>query len=438
MEKDKKIKIFVIIICTGFLIGVFYHYYLGVIKGMPYPANTFLFIPADRFNDFFNTIKFTDYSPVNFTQYPVKYYGYVQTSNYFPGTFLISDLFVTINFHLIRPHDISLSLFILTIIIFILFYSWTNLNIANKNHRLISTIVFSFLTYPVLFVIDRANFEIFILIFLSLFIYLYQKGKFSLAIIPLSLAISMKLYPAVFLVLLISDRKIKQVFLTLLLSCTFIVFPLIALMKGGFYENFYKMLSVLRGYNNAVANDFGFDFGHSLYGLIKVPYLYYNWDSSSLFIIWPKIAFILMSIISLYVILIEKDFWKKIALIIMCMCLFPFVSADYKLINFFIPIFIFLNEQKLPTSNSLKKKQVQKNNPRENITYIYVVLFALLLIPKNFRYITPFSEDVFINPSIMVLITVIIIYSGTVKIKNLKEVVTRKINFLLFKSASIV
>ena len=67
---------------------------------------------------------------------------------------------------------------------------------------------------------------------------------------------------------------------------------------------------------------------------------------------------------------IETDFWKKVSLLVFIMLLFPYTSADYKLLHLFIPIVLFINN-----------KKEEKND------LIYTILFALLLIPKNYRFI---------------------------------------------------
>ena len=55
MDKRQKINLLSAIILTGLAASVIFHCILGFYKGFVYPYNTFLFIPADRFNDFFNT-----------------------------------------------------------------------------------------------------------------------------------------------------------------------------------------------------------------------------------------------------------------------------------------------------------------------------------------------------------------------------------------------
>jgi hypothetical protein len=56
MVKAEKIKYFLVILILGFGLAVFYHYILNRYYGLGYPLNTFLFLPSDHFNDFYNVV----------------------------------------------------------------------------------------------------------------------------------------------------------------------------------------------------------------------------------------------------------------------------------------------------------------------------------------------------------------------------------------------
>ncbi len=57
MARSKKIYFLSVIVLVGLGLSVVYHYYYGVIKGLPYPYTTFLFLPSVRFSDFSSVIK---------------------------------------------------------------------------------------------------------------------------------------------------------------------------------------------------------------------------------------------------------------------------------------------------------------------------------------------------------------------------------------------
>jgi hypothetical protein len=78
----------------------------------------------------------------------------------------------------------------------------------------------------------------------------------------------------------------------------------------------------------------------------------------------------------------------------------PQVSCDYKLIHFFIPIFLFIN-----TKDKSKKD------------FAYVLLFALLLIPKNYHLLSKIYDGVIIDPIIMLVLAALIMADGLGRMK---------------------
>jgi hypothetical protein len=61
---------------------------------------------------------------------------------------------------------------------------------------------------------------------------------------------------------------------------------------------------------------------------------------------------------------------------VIAMLLFPQVSADYKLIHIFIPLFLFINAPK-----------------PDRLDWVYVILFGLLLIPKDYYLLSKVFSD---------------------------------------------
>ena len=74
MEKEKRLYILALFILAGFFMAILFCYYEGIYQGQPYPYNTFLFKPADRYMDFYTNLaanaKLNPYFGENFLQYP--------------------------------------------------------------------------------------------------------------------------------------------------------------------------------------------------------------------------------------------------------------------------------------------------------------------------------------------------------------------------------
>lgn len=123
--------------------------------------------------------------------------------------------------------------------------------------------------------------------------------------------------------------------------------------------------------------------------------------------IYIIIAVVLGLVIAAYVVVMEKEFWKKVAILVVTMLLLPHISADYKLIHIFLPLFLFINVSK---PNRLDK--------------VYIVLFGLLLIPKDYYLLSKVISDsgvsdisisVIINDMALIIMLFLIIGSGLKK-----------------------
>jgi hypothetical protein len=88
-------------------------------------------------------------------------------------------------------------------------------------------------------------------------------------------------------------------------------------------------------------------------------------------------------------------FWKKVLLLVVAMNLLPQVSADYKMLHIFVPLFLFVN-QDLPEKSDL----------------LYAILFGLLLIPKDYARLglhPEASTSVLLTPVIMLFAAIAVV-----------------------------
>jgi hypothetical protein len=222
----------------------------------------------------------------------------------------------------------------------------------------------------------------------------------------------MKLFPAAFLILYLGEKKYKEIVITVI---TAIVLTLICLMffKGGLHDNLLFLIqgsniksnpifSSFLGNNNCVQR------GVTLFTFFKVIFIQTNTirliNMSWFLTFYTRIAIVSFFIMGAYVIYLEQEMWKKVSLIVFAMLLLPQFSADYKLIHLFIPIILFINNEK-----------------RSKLDSLYCVMFGLLLIPKDYYMLKRIVSDlgvgdisiaVLINPLIMMLISGMIIITG--------------------------
>jgi hypothetical protein len=403
--KDHKIDYIANIILFGFIAAVLFHLTKSVILGGDYPNNTFLFIPSDRFNDFVNGYSICKGLNPYFTHYFLH-------SSYYPFANIIMYLFTFL------PNPGALLVYLAGFSIFFIYINASNLLMASEAKYLKNLIIFSYLTYPFLFALDRANMEIIVFIFLFLFLHYYGKKRFITSSIFLSFAIAMKVFPAVFLVILLSDKRYKEIALTIGLVI-FLTAASLIFHKGGFFLNFNFILS---GFNfNNVSfmchNNNIVQRGVSLFTLAKMYFIQTgiigSIDLVKFLGIYTKAVFSLFILLSGYVLFIEKELWKKAMILLAAALLFPHVSSEPKLLHVFIPLFLFIN---------LTKKG--------KFDLFYMIMFGLLLIPKDYYLFPKIISDagcsdisiaVVLNIMILIAMMSAIIIDGTSRVWCLRR-----------------
>lgn len=406
LDRTGRISLIMLIVIVGFVASVSYHYVLGTWHGLRYPYNTPLFRPEMHGTDY------TDMIQLNRGLNP--YLG-PAASNHYPVTNMVFYLFsqpLGPGHTMVMPVSVYSLLFALALACF----GFAYLKADNRWEHLTRIFVFTLMTYPVLFAIDRGNIETLVLILLLFFIYFFQRRRFVVSSVFLALAIAMKVHPLFLLVLLVPDKKYKEMGFTIALSVVLTIACLLC-FRGGFLAN---LRFVLTGANLHSASAFGGSLdvflgdtgivqrGVALFTVIKVFLI----ETSTIAGVhmaklfgWYGLAAVAAAIlVAAYVIFIEHELWKKVALLVSAMLLLPQFSADYKMIHLLIPMFLFISATE-----------------RTRADAVYALLFGLLLIPKDY-YLLPrtmsdggvhdISIAVFLNPAMMLLMSSMMIASG--------------------------
>jgi len=97
----------------------------------------------------------------------------------------------------------------------------------------VNVFILSFLTFPFLLMIDRGNFDGILSIIMIAFIYFFSQKKYLISSLLLSLVIAMKVLPAVLLLLFITEKKYKALFISVI-STIFLTLISILFFNGGF------------------------------------------------------------------------------------------------------------------------------------------------------------------------------------------------------------
>ena len=390
LSREKKIETGAHVLLTGFLLSSIYSIVLSIFFHKTYPYDTFLFRRDDVFGDYTNLVVISN-DP----------YAVLRGWPNFPVLYKILSAFNLL------PVKIGLFLFLSLFVIFFVYVNWKNLKEKSSTSTFRNVFVYSFLTYPFLIAIDRANLEIFVFMCLYFFIFYYKKHPIA-ASIALSLAIALKAFPVIFAFIFFIDKKYKYIIWTGL-TTALITFAAYATMPGGFLLNLKLHLENLRLYNiNYGLQNNGLMFGNSLLGGIKFILISIKpklADSIAMATFIEKriefyyvISLVFLIIVLVYIYFFEKKFWRTVTLLVFSLNLLPLVSGDYKLLHIFLPFFLFVNDD-----------SSTKMDP------VFTTLFCLLLIPKNFYHLPQINEvnlGVIANPILMLLIIMLIVLSG--------------------------
>lgn len=223
------------------------------------------------------------------------------------------------------------------------------------------------LSSPVLFLFERGNILFVALISSILYFSLYdseKKWKRELALICLAVAFAVKIYPIVFGVLLLRDKRWKEI-LRLIVYCI-VLFVLPFFMFNGF-ESMKLFIKQLMGVSSSQGT--AMTFGGQLN--FSKSFMYINemlgWDipnlqSAAQFFNWLLTG---LAIISLFIL---KERWKVAAVGAALIAGFPGMSISYVLVFFIIPIVLLLDS----------------NERNKILNYVYLFFMIVMIMPKVF------------------------------------------------------
>lgn len=397
MDKSNKIIVISSIILAGFVFGVIYHYVLGFYLGLGDPFNTFLFAPNSAFCDFTKLVPFiTKFAPFSSTSMWVNYFplAYILL---FPFTFIQNKLFG----------------YLIFIAGFLTFWIFMNIKTFSckelgKIQNFRNIFIISTMCYPVLFVLDRGNFDMYLFIILALCVYAFKSEKYMLSAFLLAIENAIKPFPILFLFLFLYKKRYKEFFFSLILTGILVIGGFMVL-KGNFFDQIVVLLKNLMIVKSAYVyendNNFGMTHYTSLFPAVKLLFCKRTLQPFiSIFSVAKLYDYFMLFVTGLTIFFTwkEKVFWKQIALLTCNMLMVPYIVGDYKLIFLIIPIWLFVNAKE-----------------KSRFDLAYAILFSLLLIPKNIIIVTHlashtaspfFSLSIIINPLLMVSIFCLIIF----------------------------
>ncbi len=388
----------------GFSLSFLCNYIIGNYLNLGYPYNTFFFAPESKFLDFYLPYKIADNPYLHLTDHtemttnpfvvpeitPGKYWEINQSGPvYFPFAYWLILPF--------RLFSIETS-FILYLLISIGAFLYICYREIYGIAGLSAVLVFGILSYPMLFLLNRGNFEFFIFVFLYLFFLFYERKPW-LSTLFLAFAIASKLFPIGYVLILIGDKKYRLTFVTLGIAALLNLAGY-ALYPGGLIANIGAHLQNLRISSIFYAmNGRNIAFNNSFSAGIQYLILLFSKGSVDKSIglgvasANTILDFILISLIAGTTLFIKTKLWKKAAIITCGILLLPPSSPDYRLILLYVPFFMWLKTTKVSGYNKA-----------------YAALFGLLFIPKSYLHIAAYPEtsiSTLLNPLAMIIMVTI-------------------------------
>lgn len=360
--KARRVRLIVTLVLIGTMAAIAYHYVAGFYLDLGYPHSTFLFKASDHFNDWYLPhAQATDF---------VR--GAAAPFIYFPFGYLVIVAGSVLPVHV----GLVLLLAVFLTVMALLLWKW----VADCEEHVLTRVqyvfILAFLSYPVLFAVDRANLDLLLFVLVAGFFYFrYVRDMPWLAALFLAAAIAFKLYPASLLLVLLAERRYRSVLLTVGLAVVMTGGALLALgaLSGHSLGEMVRMSSAEKGgYQQfMVYLGGGLQHSHTLWGMLRLPGFLQGaavagWETKT----YTLLAAVVFTAIAVDVVFFEKDTWKRILLAVVPTLLLPFVSTDYTLLYLYFPLVFFVNSPRTSRWDT-----------------VYLVLFAVLLVPVDYYYV---------------------------------------------------
>lgn len=392
MNKPDKVFLLSNIIIVGFFIAIIFHYFCANVFKEPFPFNTFLEKPSYFFSDIKYIIEYSadlkPYSPAN------------PMINYFPLIYFFLYPFTFINNYLI--------VYCIFIAIFLYFmirqnFKWFYCKEFSKEQNIQNIFILTFMAYPVIYILDRGNIDMLLIILFTSFIYCFSNKSFFKSSFFLAVLNAIKPYFLPFILILIYQKKWKELFLNLFLTVFFVISGFL-LLHGNLYSQLAGFKTNLLLFKDIYLYKYLYGVGtcSSLFQALKLIAYQNNFPHVHSLVVFHGFIIFLATLNIIYFAWKEEVFWKRITLLTLYMSIFPYVIFDYKLLFLFVPLWLFVNtEEKSP------------------FDLVYTILFGLLLIPKKHLIFFPFEYfSVIANPTIMLVFMGLIIFEQFKRLKG--------------------
>lgn len=218
------------------------------------------------------------------------------------------------------------------------------------------------LSGPMLFLLERGNILLIVISLTMLFCALYDHDNKYLrfiSYISLAVAAAIKIYPAVFGLLLIKRRRYKDA--AVLAAIGFAVFILPFFAFDGFSSLLKMFTGMTKANNENIGSGFGYNFSLTNILRITAAFLGKHIETAPSLIVYSGVLILLVGFI------ISKKEWQQLFFLGMICLWTPFFSYTYSLVILFPALLSFLREW--------------DENGKPAFSGVYFALFVISLVP---------------------------------------------------------
>ena len=341
VKNVKKTPLFFLLIAFAFFVFLYFLYFF--IYGrefIEYYYKIFNFASGDLYLSLLCSKELDPYNVGIVISFP--YPALIVLLYYFLSLFINLDL-VSVNTLIVTNQWLLLYAVLSSVHILLIYCLIVKISGQNDKNNCLNITTISlllFLSYPFLLGFERCNSIILSFILVLVFLAFYQsenKTYREIALISLAVSANIKLYPALFGLLLIGASNKKVVIRTIIYGIVLFFVPFVFL-KNGFRVQILNFLNSLKSYQNP-------DVLYENISLLGIVYTIFGRFLGDKFIILYYILLPIAVFVLLTNMFIEKKMSLKVLYIFLLMLCFGRV-ARYVHIFAFIPIMYILNQEK--------------------------------------------------------------------------------------------
>jgi len=379
----------VTLVAVGWLVALLGHHLAGTVFGRPYPANTFLFDPGDRYNDLVNSWRQAQAGN------PYIDGGTSAVAAYFPLVYLVLR--------------VARALSRETLIVLYVLVTYAGLGLAGllflrherarwrADARWPAVVFFvtllGVLCYPLLFAVDRGNLDPLLALLLVAAWALIERGKFVSGALLVAVAAASKGYPLVWFALWLKRRGYRG--LALGLGATFALVCLPGLcFEGG-------LATTLAGWRG------GLDLFRAKYVVgplsahfsadaingwrLASAWVGHTPDMRAVVSTYEAAAAAWAAALAFFALFVARSRWRELLALTLVMLVFPNVINDYKLVLLLPALLAWV--------------AAPGGGWRDHVFWIAA---ALLMVPKHYFFLrdTDASISCVISPLLLVALSI--------------------------------